>query len=166
VVAGHEAAAHGGDVTSLVLIPSIASKVDLPIIAAGGFADGRGEALGSTRWWIRLSLGGDNLHIVHSRREDDTMTPPPAPPLPPPTAPPRPLAACACRAVGGAVAGRGRGGHGVAVRRVEGVGPARGGQAGRGGRHRGRHALQQEHRRALRSCTAHARLTQGRQEGG
>lgn len=34
--AGHEAAAHGGDVTSLVLIPSIRARVDLPIIAAGG----------------------------------------------------------------------------------------------------------------------------------
>lgn len=40
---GHEAAAHGGDVTSLVLIPSIASRVDLPVIAAGGFANGRGQ---------------------------------------------------------------------------------------------------------------------------
>lgn len=41
-VTGHEAAAHGGDVTSLVLIPAIASKVDIPVIATGGFADGRG----------------------------------------------------------------------------------------------------------------------------
>lgn len=39
--AGHEAAAHGGDVTSLVLIPSIKARVpDLPIIAAGGFGTG------------------------------------------------------------------------------------------------------------------------------
>mmetsp|Transcript_24405 Transcript_24405/g.50314 ORF Transcript_24405/g.50314 Transcript_24405/m.50314 type:complete len:371 (+) Transcript_24405:297-1409(+) len=39
---GHEAAAHGGDVTSLVLIRALASRFpDVPLVAAGGFADGR-----------------------------------------------------------------------------------------------------------------------------
>jgi enoyl-[acyl-carrier protein] reductase II len=42
LVTGHEAAAHGGDVTSLVLVPAIAAKVSIPVIATGGFADGRG----------------------------------------------------------------------------------------------------------------------------
>lgn len=42
LVTGHEAAAHGGDVTSLVLVPAIASAVDIPVIATGGFANGRG----------------------------------------------------------------------------------------------------------------------------
>jgi enoyl-[acyl-carrier protein] reductase II len=42
LVTGHEAAAHGGDVTSLVLVPAIAGAVKVPVIAAGGFADGRG----------------------------------------------------------------------------------------------------------------------------
>lgn len=45
MLTGHEAAAHGGDVTSLVLIPSIAKRFpDVPLVAAGGFADGRGLA--------------------------------------------------------------------------------------------------------------------------
>lgn len=42
LVTGHEAAAHGGAVTSLVLVPTIVDAVDLPVIAAGGIADGRG----------------------------------------------------------------------------------------------------------------------------
>jgi enoyl-[acyl-carrier protein] reductase II len=42
LLTGHEAAAHGGDVTSLVLIPCISKRFpDIPIVGAGGFADGR-----------------------------------------------------------------------------------------------------------------------------
>lgn len=54
IVTGHEAAAHGGDITSLVLIPCIADKVHVPVIAAGGFADGRGLA-------AALALGADGI---------------------------------------------------------------------------------------------------------
>lgn len=54
LVTGHEAAAHGGDVTSLVLVPAIASKVSIPVIATGGFADGRGLL-------AALSLGADGV---------------------------------------------------------------------------------------------------------
>ena len=52
LVTGHEAAAHGGEVTSLVLVPAIAAKVTIPVIATGGFADGRGLL-------AALSLGAD-----------------------------------------------------------------------------------------------------------
>ncbi|KAL7537370.1 hypothetical protein ACHAXR_007774 [Thalassiosira sp. AJA248-18] len=53
MLTGHEAAAHGGDVTSLVLIPSIAKRFpETPIVAAGGFANGRGLA-------AAISLGAD-----------------------------------------------------------------------------------------------------------
>jgi enoyl-[acyl-carrier protein] reductase II len=56
VVTGLEAAAHGGEPTSLVLIPLIASQVKIPIIAAGGFCDGRGLA-------AALALGADGISM-------------------------------------------------------------------------------------------------------
>jgi len=86
MVTGHEAAAHGGDVTSLVLVPALASKFpNMPIISAGGIADGRGLA-------AMLALGADGVamgsrlatsvesplaepvkHLVVSKTETDTL---------------------------------------------------------------------------------------------
>ena len=54
MVTGHEAAAHGGDITSLVLVPSIAKKVNLPLICAGGIANGQGLL-------AMLTLGADGV---------------------------------------------------------------------------------------------------------
>jgi len=51
---GHEAAAHGGPVTSLVLVPTLADLVDIPVIATGGFSDGRGLM-------AALSLGAEGI---------------------------------------------------------------------------------------------------------
>ena len=56
VVTGHEAAGHGGLATSMVLIPIIASQVKVPIIAAGGFFDGRGLA-------AALALGAEAISM-------------------------------------------------------------------------------------------------------
>ncbi|MBL7209533.1 MAG: nitronate monooxygenase [Dehalococcoidia bacterium] len=56
IVTGHEAAAHGDAATSLVLIPIVASQVKVPIIAAGGFYDGRGLA-------AALMLGADGISM-------------------------------------------------------------------------------------------------------
>ena len=56
VVTGHEAAAHGAAATSMVLIPLVASIVKVPLIAAGGFYDGRGLA-------AALALGADGISM-------------------------------------------------------------------------------------------------------
>ncbi len=56
VVTGHEAAAHGADVGTLVLVPLIARQTKIPIIAAGGFCDGRGLA-------AALALGADGISM-------------------------------------------------------------------------------------------------------
>ncbi len=53
---GHEAAAHGAEATSLVLVPMITGKVKIPLIAAGGFYDGRGLA-------AALALGADAISM-------------------------------------------------------------------------------------------------------
>jgi enoyl-[acyl-carrier protein] reductase II len=55
-VTGHEAAAHGDVATSMVLIPLVASQVKIPLIAAGGFYDGRGLA-------AALVLGADAISM-------------------------------------------------------------------------------------------------------
>lgn len=54
LVTGHEAAAHGGDVTSLVLVPALRQITTLPIIATGGFASGGGLI-------AALALGADAI---------------------------------------------------------------------------------------------------------
>ena len=56
IATGHEAAAHGDVATSMVLIPLVASMVKVPVIAAGGFYDGRGLA-------AALMLGADAISM-------------------------------------------------------------------------------------------------------
>lgn len=56
-ITGHEAAAHGGYATSLVLIPLVARSVEVPITAAGGFYDGRGLAAALTLGAHGVTMG-------------------------------------------------------------------------------------------------------------
>lgn len=66
IVTGHEAAGHGGEVTSLVLIPSLADALKIPIIAAGGFADGRGLAAALLLGAEGISMGTRFMNTIES----------------------------------------------------------------------------------------------------
>ena len=56
ICTGHEAAAHGDKTTSLILVPITSSAVKVPVIAAGGFHNGRGLA-------AALSLGAEGISM-------------------------------------------------------------------------------------------------------
>jgi enoyl-[acyl-carrier protein] reductase II len=56
VITGQEAAAHGANATSMVLIPMVSSRIKVPLIAAGGFYNGRGLA-------AALVLGADGISM-------------------------------------------------------------------------------------------------------
>ena len=56
IVEGGEAGGHVGEVNTMVLTPLIVDNIDLPVIAAGGIADGRGAV-------AAFALGADAVQV-------------------------------------------------------------------------------------------------------
>ncbi|NLJ32992.1 MAG: enoyl-[acyl-carrier-protein] reductase FabK [Firmicutes bacterium] len=56
IAEGMEAGGHIGELTTMALVPQIVDAVDVPVIAAGGIADGRGMA-------AALSLGAQGVQV-------------------------------------------------------------------------------------------------------
>ena len=87
IVQGTEAGGHTGYVSSTVLVPAAASKVNIPVIAAGGFADGRGLAAALALGAEGISMGSRFIvtqearvplhvkqYILNSTEEDTVVT--------------------------------------------------------------------------------------------
>lgn len=56
IAEGGESGGHVGDITTMALVPQVADTVDIPVIAAGGIADGRGVA-------AAFMLGADGVQL-------------------------------------------------------------------------------------------------------
>lgn len=56
VAEGGEAGGHAGELSTMVLVPQVVDAVDLPVVAAGGIADGRGVA-------AALALGAAGVQV-------------------------------------------------------------------------------------------------------
>ncbi len=57
IAEGMESGGHIGDVATLALVPQVVDAVDIPVIAAGGFADGRGLAAALALGAVGIQMG-------------------------------------------------------------------------------------------------------------
>ena len=77
VAEGTEAGGHIGEITTMVLVPQICDAVDIPVIAAGGIADGRGMAaafmLGAQAVQIGTHFVVTKESIVHQNYKDSIL---------------------------------------------------------------------------------------------
>ncbi len=86
IAEGGESGGHVGDITTMALVPQICDAVDVPVIAAGGIADGRGMAAAMMLGAAGVQMGTRflvaeecTIHPAYKRkvlaaRDIDTMT--------------------------------------------------------------------------------------------
>ncbi len=74
VAEGTEAGGHIGELTTMVLVPQVADAVQIPVIAAGGIADGRGVAaafmLGASGCQLGTRFVATREAVVHERYKE------------------------------------------------------------------------------------------------
>lgn len=73
VVQGGEGGGHTGSVATTVLLPQVLDSVDLPVVAAGGFADGRGLAAALAWGAAGIAMGTRFLMTAESPVPGATM---------------------------------------------------------------------------------------------
>ncbi|CAM3491568.1 nitronate monooxygenase [Kibdelosporangium persicum] len=71
IAQGGEAGGHTGSVASTLLIPSVVDAVDIPVIAAGGFFDGRGLAAALSYGAAGIAMGTRFLLTKESTVPDE-----------------------------------------------------------------------------------------------
>lgn len=74
VAEGTESGGHIGELTTMVLVPQVADAVQIPVIAAGGIADGRGVAaafmLGASGCQLGTRFVATKEAVVHERYKE------------------------------------------------------------------------------------------------
>jgi NAD(P)H-dependent flavin oxidoreductase YrpB (nitropropane dioxygenase family) len=73
VVQGGEGGGHTGSVATTVLLPQVLDAVEIPVVAAGGFADGRGLAAALAWGAAGIAMGTRFLMTAESPVPDATM---------------------------------------------------------------------------------------------
>lgn len=74
VVQGGEGGGHTGSVASTILLPQVLEQVDVPVVAAGGFKDGRGLAAALAMGASGIAMGTRFLMTQESPVPDATKT--------------------------------------------------------------------------------------------
>ena len=78
VAEGTESGGHIGEATTMTLVPQVVDAIDIPVIAAGGIADGRGLAaalmLGAKAVQIGTRFVVANESIVHENYKDRVIS--------------------------------------------------------------------------------------------
>ena len=74
VAEGTEAGGHIGEITTMTLVPQVADAVEIPVIAAGGIADGRGMAaafmLGAEGVQVGTAFAASRESVIHQNYKD------------------------------------------------------------------------------------------------
>lgn len=77
VAEGTEAGGHIGEITTMTLVPQVVDAVSIPVIAAGGIADGRGMAaafmLGAEGVQVGTAFAASRESVIHQNYKDSIL---------------------------------------------------------------------------------------------